>query len=203
MIVVEDAAHAVGARYGAHRERPAGSLGVCSIYSFGVGKIADAGGGAALISDDAALLERARFYLAQLSSGQQNLAEQAVRILDSLRVLPFELQSRSDMARFYRQGLDLQGIEHPQPSPLWKYSVLLPNRSERDRVTRALLSVGVEATNLYPPLPYFFGEARADSHIYYPAAFDVYSRIVNLPLWPQPEGLLESVLSAFATYRSI
>ena len=37
LIIVEDAAQAVGLRYA---DRPAGSLGVCSVYSFGPGKIA-------------------------------------------------------------------------------------------------------------------------------------------------------------------
>jgi len=50
--VIEDAAHAHGARY---RDRPAGSLGRVSIFSFQQGKILTAGEGGALATSDAAI----------------------------------------------------------------------------------------------------------------------------------------------------
>ena len=74
--------------------------------------------------------------------------------------------------------------------------MLLPNIPERDRVTRSLLAKGVEATNLYPPLTRFTIEMRDGIQARFPVARDVAERIVNLPLWPQPDGLLEKVIGA-------
>jgi dTDP-4-amino-4,6-dideoxygalactose transaminase len=196
LLVIEDAAQAVGLRH-ASRE-PTGSIGICSIYSFGGGKIADAGGGAALLSDDLDLLTRAQVELARLPSGPRHLSAQAGRILNALDTLPSELVGRASLACLYRQTLTAPEITHPPVTlgaPLWKYSVLLPNRDERDRVTRALLATGVPATNLYPPLSRFFSAAREEAR--YPVACDVFDRIINLPLWPQPPGLLEDAVEAF------
>src|SRR5437870_12973267 len=84
-------------------------------------------------------------------------------ILRALRSLPGELEARGALAARYRRALDRPGITHPAVppgAPLWKYSVLLPSRAERDRMTRELLAAGVQATNLYPPLAPFFPEAR-------------------------------------------
>jgi dTDP-4-amino-4,6-dideoxygalactose transaminase len=198
LILVEDAAQAVGLRHG---ERPAGSVGLASVYSFGAGKIADAGGGAALLSDDSALLDRARSELAAMpSTGANVYGTAAGRILRALEGLPEELEARRRMVSIYRQALDLPGLTHPHlpyDLPLWKYSLLVPTREHRDRVTRELLVRGVEATNLYPPLPQSFPEACASAPANFPVAWDVYHRIVNLPLWPQPAGLAEKVAAAF------
>jgi dTDP-4-amino-4,6-dideoxygalactose transaminase len=204
LIVVEDAAQALGVLFG--DGRPAGSVGVCSVFSFGRGKIADAGGGAAVLSDDADLLSRVRAELAAMPSGSQNLAEHATQILHALNGLPAELESRSALAHAYRRTLQSSRITHPSfqsRPPLWKYSLLLPNRSERDHITRALLANRVEATNLYPPLPQFFPETRISSPQAYPAAHDVYERIINLPLRsPSQKDLLRGVENALATHTA-
>ncbi len=198
LLVIEDAAQAVGLHH--TNQEPAGSVGICSVYSFGAGKIADAGGGAALLSDNLALLKRTQAELAKLPSGQRDLSKQVSRILAALDALPSELKGRAKLVGLYREQLQTPEVTHPQvPTgvPLWKYSVLLPNREERDHVTRALIAKGVPATNLYPPLTHFFEDKRKDEQARYPVAWDVFNRIVNLPLWPQPPGLLESVVEAF------
>ncbi len=192
LTIMEDAAQALGVRHG---KQPAGSVGICSVFSFGQGKIGDAGGGAALLSDDMALLERAQVVLAAMPSASslQGLHE---RIYRSLQALPGEIEARTRLAEQYRQRLDMPGVTHPGIAampPLWKYSVLLASRHERDAVTWALLALGVEATNLYLPLS-LFEKSRLKRPGGYTAGWSVYNRIVNLPLWPQPAHLLERVL---------
>src|SRR5205823_13551511 len=113
--------------------------------------------------DDAGLLERARSELEAMPSARLRKKREPDDILAALRSLPGELQARAALAGRYRRALDRTGITHPAvPSgaPLWKYSILLPSRAERDRMTRELLAAGVQATNLYPPLAPFFPEAR-------------------------------------------
>ena len=60
--VIEDAAEALGATY---RNRPAGSFGAIGVLSFNGNKIMTTSGGGALLSDDTALVARARHLASQ------------------------------------------------------------------------------------------------------------------------------------------
>jgi dTDP-4-amino-4,6-dideoxygalactose transaminase len=60
--LIADAAEAVGASY---RGRPAGSFGELAAFSFNGNKIVTTGGGGALLTDDAALANRARYLATQ------------------------------------------------------------------------------------------------------------------------------------------
>lgn len=60
--VIEDAAEALG---GSYRGRPAGNSGWCSVFSFNGNKIITTSGGGMLCSNDAKMIERARFLATQ------------------------------------------------------------------------------------------------------------------------------------------
>jgi dTDP-4-amino-4,6-dideoxygalactose transaminase len=60
--LIEDAAEALGARY---HGRAAGSFGRLGVFSFNGNKIITTSGGGMLVSDDRALVERARFLASQ------------------------------------------------------------------------------------------------------------------------------------------
>jgi dTDP-4-amino-4,6-dideoxygalactose transaminase len=167
-----------------------------AVYSFGAGKIGDAGGGAAVVGDDPGLLEVVRAEL----GAKRDLSETAGRIMKSLEGLDAELAGRRRLAEAYRDGLRVDGVTHPRGElPLWKYSVLLRDRGERDRVTRRLLKMGVEVTNLYMPLSRWFGPYREKGwgREEFPVAWEISERIINLPLWPAREGLPEEAVWAF------
>lgn len=192
LIIIEDAAQAAGLKH--LGGEPCGSVGICSIYSFGKGKIADAGGGAALLSDDARLLARARGILGRKAKGEGRMNEVASHIVKALDALPRELERRAACAQNYRRRFDLPGITHPsveQGQALWKYTLLVPDRAERDNMTRDLLAQGIEATNLYSPLSPFFPEARDGRPENYPVSWDVFGRIVNLPLVREDERKID------------
>ena len=60
--IVDDAAEALGASY---RDRPAGTFGAMGAFSFNGNKIITTSGGGMLVSDDPALIERARYLATQ------------------------------------------------------------------------------------------------------------------------------------------
>lgn len=60
--VVEDAAEALGSTY---RGKPAGSFGQLGVFSFNGNKIITTSGGGMLVSDDEAMIQRARFLATQ------------------------------------------------------------------------------------------------------------------------------------------
>ena len=60
--LIEDAAEALGARYGG---KPAGSFGAAAIFSFNGNKIITTSGGGMLVTSDAALAEKARYLATQ------------------------------------------------------------------------------------------------------------------------------------------
>ena len=60
--LVEDAAEATGAH---HAGRPAGSFGQAGVFSFNGNKIITSGGGGMVVSDDIALVDRARYLSSQ------------------------------------------------------------------------------------------------------------------------------------------
>jgi dTDP-4-amino-4,6-dideoxygalactose transaminase len=67
--LVEDAAEALGATWS---DRPAGSFGACGVFSFNGNKIVTASGGGMLVSDDEALITRARYLASQARAPEQH-----------------------------------------------------------------------------------------------------------------------------------
>jgi dTDP-4-amino-4,6-dideoxygalactose transaminase len=169
---------------------------VASVYSFGVGKVGDAGGGGAVVSDDLGLLERVKRELEGRSTGVSE--ERVGRIMGALDRLEEEVEGRMGLAARLREGLRMEGVEHfGGELPSWKYSVMVRDREERDRVTRRLLSREVEASNLYMPLSRWFGCYDVEGRMEFGLAWGVWERIVNVPLWPVREGMVEDVVWAF------
>src|SRR5262249_12544189 len=62
LIVIEDATESLGARY---KARPVGTLGDLACFSFNGNKVVTAGGGGAIVTDNAAWADRARYLTTQ------------------------------------------------------------------------------------------------------------------------------------------
>jgi pyridoxal phosphate-dependent aminotransferase EpsN len=176
--LVEDAAEALGATY---RGRMAGAFGRCAAFSFNGNKIITTSGGGMLVSEDAGLIERARFLAAQARDPAPHYEHSQVgynyrmsNVLAAvgrgqLRVLADRVAARRRIFGTYRARLgDLPGVTFMPQAPYGRPNAWLtcitidPAQfgASRDDVLRALAAENVEARPVWKPLhlqPVFAG----------------------------------------------
>lgn len=118
--LIEDAAEALG---GSYKGKPAGSLGSMGVFSFNGNKIITTSGGGMLVSDRKEWIDRARFLSTQardpaphyehshigFNYRMSNLLAAVGR--GQLRVLEERVAQRRSNNAFYRQALNVPGIE--------------------------------------------------------------------------------------------
>lgn len=176
--LIEDAAESLGSCYGG---RAPGTLGQMGIYSFNGNKVITTSGGGMLVSDDSALMQRARKLAAQAREPAPHYEHQEVgynyRLSNllaavgrgQLRVLGDRVAARRANFERYRGLLaDLPGITLMPEAPWGRHSRWLttltidPDRfgSDREVVRSALVDRSIEARPLWKPMhqqPLFHG----------------------------------------------
>ncbi len=127
VILIEDAAEALGASY---RERYAGTFGKTGIYSFNGNKIITTSGGGMLVSDDESFVTQARFLATQARDPAPHYEHSQIgynyrmsNILAAigrgqLRVLADRVEAKRTIFDYYKNTLgDVPGIEFmPEPN---------------------------------------------------------------------------------------
>jgi dTDP-4-amino-4,6-dideoxygalactose transaminase len=129
--MVEDAAESLGATY---KGRASGTFGELGIFSFNGNKIITTSGGGMLVSDDEALIKRARFLATQAREPAAHYEHTVIgynyrmsNILagvgrGQLRVLGDRVASRRRVFARYQEGLKhIEAIEW-MPEPAWSFS---------------------------------------------------------------------------------
>lgn len=207
LIVLEDAAQALGGKFDGRR---LGSFGQLSVVSFGFRKIIDVGGGGAILTDDYSLAREIRDHqlryecssesrarakgpksLAQLyairrffqhARRRSMLPEWAERMISGLGTLEDIVSIRRRNMMIYRDTILSQHFSHPEyQSSDWacfRYSVLL-NTVSGARARADLRKRGIWSTNLYPSSrrSYFQQSTHADK---LPNTEVIESKILNL-----------------------
>lgn len=170
VVVIEDAAEALGATY---RGRAPGAFGRCGIYSFNGNKIITTSGGGMLVSDDETLIRQARFLATQARDPAPHYQHSQVgfnyRLSNvlagigrgQLRVLPERVEARRRVNAAYRKHLgDLPGLSFlPEAdygrSNHWLTCVQIdPTRFgvDREAVRLALEADNIESRPVWKPL---------------------------------------------------
>ena len=121
MPIIEDSAEAIGATY---KGQPAGSLGMCGVFSFNGNKIITTSGGGMLVSDDEEMIRQARALASQAREPAPHYEHQKIgfnyrlsNVLAAigrgqLRVLDERIAARKRNFEFYRAVLgDLSGLQ--------------------------------------------------------------------------------------------
>lgn len=168
--VIADAAEALGATY---RGNMAGAFGKMAVFSFNGNKIITTSGGGMLVSEDAALAERARFLASQAKDPAPHYQHSVIgynyrlsNVLAAigrgqLRVLPERIAARRRNYEFYRESLgDLPGIAF---MPRARYGVptcwltcitICPESfgATREEVRLALEAANIDSRPVWKPL---------------------------------------------------
>jgi len=168
--LIEDAAEALGAHY---KGKAPGTFGKVGIYSFNGNKIITTSGGGMLVSDDEALVEKARFWATQARDPAPHYQHSELgynyrmsNVLAAigrgqLRVLDDRVAAKRRIFAWYQKTLsDLPGLSFmPEPSfgraTRWLTCVTIdPERfgATRDDVLKAMEEENIEARPLWKPL---------------------------------------------------
>lgn len=177
--IIEDAAESLGARY---KGRASGSFGLLTAFSFNGNKIITTSGGGMLLSNDAALIDKARFLATQARDPAPHYQHSEIgfnyrlsNILagvgrGQLTVLDARVQARRAVFDRYRRGLsDIAEISW-MPEPSWSYATRWlsvctldgSGEAERERLRLHLADDLIEARPVWKPMhrqPVFEGLA--------------------------------------------
>lgn len=200
LLLVADCAQAFGA---ALEGRKLGREAVATTLSFFPSKPLGAyGDGGAILTDDE---ERAALYRSLRTHGEGRSRYEVLRIglngrLDTLQaaillakldVFDEELERRNDVAERYDTGLAglvETPLRVPESESAWAiYSILLPDRAQRDSLQRFLSGCGVPSV-VYYPKPLHAQPAYREHHdetVSLPVSEGLGARILALPLHPE------------------
>ena len=201
LVVIEDAAQAIGAVY---RERQAGSMGAYGCFSFFPSKNLGAfGDGGIVTADSAEIDERLRVlrvhgskpkYFHQMIGGNFRLdALQAAIVSVKLRYLDRWTEARRINARSYRELFGSAGLDEVVKLPLEKEARHIYNQfvisvaDKRDELRLFLEGAGI-GTEVYYPVPLhlqecfaYLGYQKGD----FPAAEYAADHTIALPIYPE------------------
>ena len=168
--VLSDSAEALGAEY---RGRPAGKGAALAAFSFNGNKIVTAGGGGALVSDDSALIARARHLASQAKEIAPHYQHEttgysyglssvlaAVGLAQMGALADRVAARRAVFARYALRLSDLPGLAMmPEPgwgrSSRWLTALTLDAArfgATREQVRQALDAAGIESRPVWKPL---------------------------------------------------
>lgn len=200
LIVIEDAAQALGAKFGG---RMAGSFGLASAFSFYPAKILGGyGDGGALATDDKKVYEQAVL----LRDHGQKTKTEIVRYgftsrLDNLhaailnvkfKYLPKWIRRRREIAEIYDEGLKcVSGIKLPPPGSDTRYYDAYQNyviRAERrDKLAEHLRSSGIEIL-VKDPVALHRQKGLGLSGFDLPVSEKLARQVISLPMYPELTG---------------
>ena len=220
--LIEDAAEALGATY---RGRAPGSFGLCGIHSFNGNKIITTSGGGMLVSDDAALIEKARHWATQARDPAPHYQHSEIGFnyrlsnvlaaigLGQLRVLDERVAARRAVFAAYARALaGVPGLAFmPEAawgrSTRWLTCVLIEPEvfgADREAVRRALEAENIEARPVWKPMhlqPLFADCERYGGTV----AEDLFARGLCLPsgsnLTPGDQERVIAAVKAVARLR--
>ncbi len=217
IVLIEDAAEAIGSRF---RDRPAGSFGVASAFSFHGSKTLTTGEGGMLVTDDATLYRRSlvlrdhgrnpgdtMFFNNEIGFKYRMSALQAALGLAQLERLDELVARKREIFDWYRARLSkVVTLNSEAPDVLntyWMVTVLTDARSgpSKETLIPLLRNAGIDCRPFFYPLSalpaYRDSPSTQGASVRNPAAYDIAWRGINLPSgFNMDQRLVERVATA-------
>ncbi|MFC2001734.1 DegT/DnrJ/EryC1/StrS family aminotransferase [Chloroflexota bacterium] len=216
LVVIEDAAQALGATFAG---KEAGSFGVAGCFSFYPAKCLGAAGDAGiLVTDSAEITDKIRLYRDHGRQNKDDIAGYGFNSrLDNLQAailnvrfknLPQWIERRRELANIYHHGLaDLTYVKLPPPPQadgryFDTYQNYVIRAQDRDKLAKHLLDSGIEILISWPK-PMQHQKALNLSHFHLPVTEQLSREVLSLPLIPeisneQVEFVIDSIRNFYA-----
>jgi dTDP-4-amino-4,6-dideoxygalactose transaminase len=218
LLVIEDAAQALGATFDGKK---AGSFGLTGCFSFYPAKMLGAAGdGGIAVTNNEEIAEKIRLlrdHGYQRSTGDilyygynSRLDNVQAAILDvKLKHLPKWIERRRELVSLYHQGLsDLQELKLPSPPRsndhfFDVYQNYVIRAKERDKLVAHLEESGIEILVSWPK-PMHHHDALGLMHFQLPKTEQISNDVLSLPMYPelsdeQVEFVVEAVRNFYKT----
>jgi len=220
LVIIEDAAQAIGSRYG---DRFTGTFGDYGCFSFFPSKnLGGAGDGGMIATNDPVIAERlqmlrvhgskTKYFHEMIGTNSRLHALQAAVLRVKLRHLDAWQQRRQNRADRYRRLFESAGLTSfiaapPQPPPKFEhvYNQFTIRSSRRDELKAFLHSAGVPSEIYYPLCIHlqkafvFLGHAPGD----FPESEKASREVLSLPVYPELlDAQQDRVVQAIANFRS-
>ncbi|HTA58030.1 MAG TPA: DegT/DnrJ/EryC1/StrS family aminotransferase [Candidatus Baltobacteraceae bacterium] len=220
LVVIEDAAQAIGSRYGG---RYTGTFGEYGCFSFFPSKnLGGAGDGGMITTNDAAIAERLqmlrvhgskqKYFHEMIGTNSRLHALQAAVLRVKLRHLDAWQQGRQNRAQRYRQLFESAGLTSfvaaPPPPPAkfeHVYNQFTIRSSRRDDLKASLQAAGVPSEIYYPLCIHlqkafaYLGHRVGD----FPESEKASREVLSLPVYPElPDSQQDRVVQAIGDFRS-
>jgi len=196
LIVIEDAAQALGATFDGKK---GGSFGLAGCFSFYPAKLLGAAEDAGLVAtNDKVLADKVHFLRDHGRRGKDELIGygftnrldnlQAAILNVKMKYVPRWIQRRREIADFYYNELsDIPDVKLPPRSDehfVDVYQNYVLRVSERDRLASYLREKGVE-TIISNPIPVHHQRALGLSHFHLPYTEQLAKEVISIPLIPE------------------
>lgn len=198
LLVIEDAAQALGATFDGQK---AGSFGLTGCFSFYPAKIlGGVGDGGMVVTNNSEIAEKIRLlrdHGQQRATGEilyygfnSRLDNLQAAILDvKLRHLPDWIERRRELAGIYETGLcGLPQIKTPPPPQGGRYFDVFTNyvvqTEKRDELVAYLRECGIEILVSWPK-PMHHHKALGLGHFHLPETEKISREVLSLPLYPE------------------
>jgi dTDP-4-amino-4,6-dideoxygalactose transaminase len=211
LLLVEDAAHAPGARYA---KRSCGTFGAAGCFSFFANKNMTTAEGGMITTSDPELARRLRSLRSHgmtVSSWDRDKGRpshydvlefgfnfrfddiRAALGLAQLEKLPQFNRKRAELVDRYNARfrevkddlvLPLAGLPDTKESSHHIYPILLPNRQQRDTMGELLRAAGIQTSIHYPAIHHFTAFRQGGYTAHLPKTEEFAARELTLPLYP-------------------
>jgi dTDP-4-amino-4,6-dideoxygalactose transaminase len=220
LVIIEDAAQAIGSRYAG---RFTGTFGDYGCFSFFPSKnLGGAGDGGMITTNDPAIAERLqmlrvhgsrkKYFHEMIGTNSRLHALQAAVVRVKLRHLDAWQQGRQNRADRYRRLFESAGLSSfitvpPQPPAKFEhvYNQFTVRSNRRDDLKAFLHTAGVPSEIYYPLCIHlqkafaYLGHAPGD----FPESEGASREVLSLPVYPElPDAQQDRVVQAIANFRS-